>query len=162
MSQFHWASKKKKLWRLLKVEGSIFNYRVPPFWRTYVGERRTTFAKSYGIKVRCYGEHVGEHIGNLMGTHWVLIGNVVGTHWEPEKNEKKNPSPPPHPNIEGKKKQGNLSAYLDWVHEISLTKRVCHHFWPELLPLAKNTLLIMESTPKLCGLTIMWSFVLAF
>jgi hypothetical protein len=30
-----------------------------------MGERRTTFAKAYGIKLRCYGEHVGEHIGNL-------------------------------------------------------------------------------------------------
>jgi hypothetical protein len=25
---------------------------------------RTTFAKAYGIKVRYYGEHVEEHIGN--------------------------------------------------------------------------------------------------
>jgi len=37
---------------------------------SYIGERRTTFAKAYGIKVRCYEEHVGEHIGNLKGTHW--------------------------------------------------------------------------------------------
>jgi hypothetical protein len=28
-------------------------------------ERRTTFAKAYEIKVRCYGEHVGEYIENL-------------------------------------------------------------------------------------------------
>jgi len=26
----------------------------------------------YGIKVRCYGEYVGEYIGNL--------GNILGTH----------------------------------------------------------------------------------
>jgi len=33
------------------------------------------FAKAYGIKVRCYGEHVG-------GTHWEIgehMGNLVGT-----------------------------------------------------------------------------------
>jgi hypothetical protein len=61
---------------------------VPTLWPTYIVERRTTFAKAYGIKVRCYGEHVGEHIGNLgniSGTHW------VGTHWEPGK--KMNPHP---------------------------------------------------------------------
>jgi hypothetical protein len=29
-----------------------------------IGERSTAFAKAYGIKVRCYGEHVGEHIWN--------------------------------------------------------------------------------------------------
>ncbi len=40
-------------------------------------------AKAYGIKVRCCGEHFGEHIGNLMGTHWELKGNIVRTHWEP-------------------------------------------------------------------------------
>jgi hypothetical protein len=40
---------------------------------------RTTFAKAYGIKVRCYGEHVGEHIENLggVGTHWELKGSIV-------------------------------------------------------------------------------------
>jgi hypothetical protein len=53
------------LWRLPKVDGSILKYRVPPLGPTYIGERRTTFAKAYRIKVRCYGEHVGEHIGNL-------------------------------------------------------------------------------------------------
>jgi hypothetical protein len=52
-----------KLWRL--IEDSILKYRVPPLWPTYIGERKTTFAKAYEIKVRCYGEHVGEHIGNL-------------------------------------------------------------------------------------------------
>jgi hypothetical protein len=31
--------------------------------------------------MRCYGEYVGEYIGNL--------GNILGTHWEREKNEKK-------------------------------------------------------------------------
>jgi hypothetical protein len=47
--------------------------------------------------VRCYGEHVEEHIGNLMGTYGVLIRNIVGTHWEPEKNEKKKPFSPTLP-----------------------------------------------------------------
>ncbi len=32
---------------------------------SYIGERRTTFAKAYGIKVRCYGEYVGEHLGKF-------------------------------------------------------------------------------------------------
>jgi hypothetical protein len=58
-----------KLWRLLKVEGFILKCRVLPLWPNYIGERRTAFAKPYGIKMRCYyGEHVGEHIENLMGT----------------------------------------------------------------------------------------------
>jgi len=49
-------------------------YPEPPLWPSYIGERRTTFAKAYGIKVRCSREHVGEHNGN-MGEHG-------GTHWE--------------------------------------------------------------------------------
>jgi hypothetical protein len=55
-------SKKKKQWRLPKTEGSI------PLWPTYIGERRTPFSKAYGIKVRRYGENVGENIGNPLGT----------------------------------------------------------------------------------------------
>jgi len=58
--------RKFKLWRLTKIEGSLLNYRVPPLLPTYVGERRTTSSQAHGIKVMCYGEHVGEHIGNLM------------------------------------------------------------------------------------------------
>jgi hypothetical protein len=27
-----------------------------------------------------------------------------------------------------------------WLHEISLPKIVCHHFWPPLIPLARNAL----------------------
>jgi hypothetical protein len=58
-----------KLWRLPQIEGSILKYRVPPLWLCiYTGEKRTTFAKAYGIKVRCYGEHVGEPDENPLGT----------------------------------------------------------------------------------------------
>jgi hypothetical protein len=48
-----------------------------------------TSPESYGIKVTRYAEHVGEHIENLMRTHWELKGNIVRTHLEPGKNEKK-------------------------------------------------------------------------
>jgi hypothetical protein len=56
---------------------------VLSIWPRYIGERRTTFAKAYGIKVRCYGEHVGEHIeslGNIVRTLWELKWNITGTH----------------------------------------------------------------------------------
>jgi hypothetical protein len=63
------APKKMKLWRLLKIEGYVLMYMVPPLRPTYIGES----AKAYGLKVRClYGEHVGEHIVNL--------GNILETH----------------------------------------------------------------------------------
>jgi hypothetical protein len=51
---------------------------VSYLWPRYIGERRTTFAKAYGIKVRFYGEYVGEHIGkfgNILEPH----GNLKGT-----------------------------------------------------------------------------------
>jgi len=69
MSQFDWLitqKNKNKLWRLPKIECSILKYRVPPLWPDYIGGKEdNNFAKAYEIKVRCYGEHVGEHIGNL-------------------------------------------------------------------------------------------------
>jgi hypothetical protein len=70
-NQFDWpiTTKKMKLWRLLKIKGSVLMYIVPPLGPTYIGES----AKAYGLKVRClYGEHVREHIVNL--------GNIVKTH----------------------------------------------------------------------------------
>jgi len=68
--------------RLANVEGSLSKCRVPPLWPTYIGERRTTFAKAYGIKVTCYGEHVGEYIeslGNTLRTYWEHKENIVRT-----------------------------------------------------------------------------------
>jgi hypothetical protein len=41
-----------------------------------------------------------------------------------------------------------------WLHEISLPKRVCHHFWPGLLPLANNTLPINQEFDEALGLII--------
>ncbi len=67
------APKKMKLWRLFKIEGFVFIYIVPFLGPTYVGERKTTFAKAHGLEMRClYEEHVGEHLVNL--------GNISGTH----------------------------------------------------------------------------------
>jgi hypothetical protein len=44
---------------LPRIDVYILKYGVPPLWPNYIGERRTTFAKVYGIKVRCYGEQLG-------------------------------------------------------------------------------------------------------
>ncbi len=46
------ATKKKK--------GFIMKCRVPSLWPSYIEQSRTTFAKAYGIKVRCYRELFGE------------------------------------------------------------------------------------------------------
>jgi len=65
-----------------QIEGSILKNKVPPLWPAYIDERRTTFAKAYGIKVRCCEEHVGQHIrnfGNPLGTEREHCGNTLGT-----------------------------------------------------------------------------------
>ncbi len=72
---------KSKLCRIPKIEVSMVMYRVPPLWSSHLGERRTTCAKAYGINVSCYGEHVGDNIGNL-GTYW----EPDRTHWELNRN----------------------------------------------------------------------------
>jgi hypothetical protein len=48
-----------KLWKLSEMEGSILMKSVSYLWPNYMGERRTTLAKAYGIKVRCYLEALG-------------------------------------------------------------------------------------------------------
>jgi len=68
-----------KLQRLPKIEGSVLKCRVPSLWPTCIsGERKTTFAKAYGIKVRCYGEHVGNTL-RTSGTYWDLDENPLRT-----------------------------------------------------------------------------------
>jgi hypothetical protein len=59
-----------KLWRLLKIEDSMERWSASPFGSA-MGEKGRTLGKTYGIKVRCYWEH-------LWGTHWELEGNILG------------------------------------------------------------------------------------
>jgi hypothetical protein len=74
------------------------------------------------MKAMCYQEH-------LWGTNWEHDGNTLGT-W-------KKPSPPnPTQNLKEK-----ISRHFwvhaepfHWLHEISISKTVCHHFWPGLIP----------------------------
>jgi hypothetical protein len=82
--QFDWPITKKimKLWGLCKIERPILKYQIPSLWPMYIGEKEDNIAKAYGIKVRYYGECVGEHIENLMGTQWEHIENLMGTQWE--------------------------------------------------------------------------------
>jgi hypothetical protein len=57
------------LWRLPTIIGFISKDRYPSLWPTYIGERRTIFAKAYGIKVRCYWELFGgtcQELGNSL------------------------------------------------------------------------------------------------
>jgi hypothetical protein len=84
-------------------------------------------------------------LGKILGTHWELERNIVQTHWEAGKNEKKSllpPPPSPKPqNIKGKKTR-HLECMLGpshWLHEISLPKRLRHHFWHGRTPFEKNT-----------------------
>jgi hypothetical protein len=44
-----------------------------------------------------------------------------------------------------------------WLDEISLPKRVCHHFWPELIPIAKNTLPIVPFDHFHWSFKILWN-----
>ncbi len=62
--------------------------------------------------MRCYGEHVGEHVGNLR--------NILTSWREPIGNLKE------HIRNQGKMKKR------------SLPKRVCHQFWPGLITSCKE------------------------
>jgi hypothetical protein len=42
--------------------------------------KEDNICQTYGDKVRCYEERVGEHIGNLIRTHGEPEGNIVRTH----------------------------------------------------------------------------------
>jgi hypothetical protein len=67
--------------------------------------------------------------------------NIVGTHLELGKNGKKiKILPLAPPNLKGNKTR-QVECMLGrshWLHEISLPKRICCHFWPGLIPLAKE------------------------
>ncbi len=104
--------------------------------------RSWTLSKPYGIKRRCYWEHLGEcikkHFWNL-GILWGLDGNTLGTRGKKPKKKKKKPPPhPPHPTPppKGKKPEPIMSAC--WAFSLAawnflFFKTVYHHFWPGLI-----------------------------
>jgi len=53
--------------------------------------------KHMGFKPGAIGNTFGEHVENLIGTHWELENNIEGTCWEQKKNDKKSSLPPPPP-----------------------------------------------------------------
>jgi hypothetical protein len=63
------------------MQGSILNYRIPSLWPNYIGERRPTFAKAYGRKMRCYWELFGEHVKNL-GANFDLTPSPKKLAWK--------------------------------------------------------------------------------
>jgi hypothetical protein len=69
-----------RLWRLPKIKGFIFKFGVLSLWPSYIGERRTTFAKAYGIKNEV-----------LLGTLWEHVKNLGTLSFDPLL------SPPPNP-----------------------------------------------------------------
>ncbi len=87
--------------------------------------KEDNITKAYGIKVSCYGEHVGEYIrnlGNIMGSsHWELKGNTVRTYWEPREKWKKIL---PTPNLKGKKAKhlGCLLGPSHWLQKFLFPK----------------------------------------
>ncbi len=86
----------------------------------------STLGKPYGIKLRCYWELLREQLGNLKETWWEHIKNKEG------KKRKKEKVPPPHPQ---KEKQGPSWMHAEpshWLHEISISKTIYHHFWTGL------------------------------
>jgi hypothetical protein len=58
-----------KPWKLQTIKGFILKYGIPPLWPTYIKERRKTFVKTYGIKVRA--------IGNFLGNRSKLRNSLV-------------------------------------------------------------------------------------
>ncbi len=76
------------------------------------------YIRLWDKKMRCHWEHLREQIGNLgniLITWWEQLENLMGTKWEQKRKETNPPLEPSH-----------------WLHEISISKMVCHHFQPGL------------------------------
>ncbi len=100
-SQYDWPiAPKKRTMEAPQSRRFCFNvFRSSTSAHLYIGERWTTFAKAYGINVRClYGEHVEDNTLWTWGTYWESSRNIERTPWEhigkQGKMEKKI-SPPP-------------------------------------------------------------------
>jgi len=104
-SQFDWPITQMKM-NYKGNQNRSFYFEVQssfPLAKIYTW-KEGNIAKAYGIKVRWYGEHVGEYIrnlGNVLGSsHWEPKGNTVRKYCEPREKWKEIL---PTPNLKGKK-----------------------------------------------------------
>jgi hypothetical protein len=104
-----------KLWKLPRIRILSRQVKCLCLSPRYIGEKGRTLGKTYGIKARCYWEH----IGNLMGTHWEVERNIEGTCWEQRKNGI-NPPPPP-PKTSKKNKLRHLGCMLFLFSKLFIT-----------------------------------------
>jgi hypothetical protein len=74
VSYFHCPITQKKGSNLPEIEHFIKKKGMPsPLAKLY------KWPKHMGLKRAAIGNSFGEHIGNLMGTHWELEKNIEGT-----------------------------------------------------------------------------------
>jgi hypothetical protein len=144
----------------------------------YIGERRTTFAKAYGIKVRCYLELFGKHVRT-----WELFASPHPLPPPPAKKKKtcmksrlskwkvntgqstlqpnhnlKTTAPPPHTH---KEKKGGpfIPCTSHWLHGNYIPKIALPLFWPRLIALPKDTfpILVMHTAQGIPYPILGWS-----
>jgi hypothetical protein len=87
---------------------------MPPLSPSYIGEKRTTLAETYGIKASCCLE-------NLWGTHLEPNGNTLGTWKEHRRNvlgtkERWKNNPLSHPHIRKKIKSNHFYCMIHLTH----------------------------------------------
>jgi hypothetical protein len=74
--------------------------------------------------MKCYWAQFRNILGNTLGTLGELNENTT------DKQSKNSPSPPP----QTEKKKIKPLQRSNWLHEISISKMVHHHFQPRLIP----------------------------
>jgi hypothetical protein len=75
------------------------------------------------MKLMCCREWVAKHVENHKGTGLEPLGNLMGTHLQQTRKPKECPPQPPKTQ---KKKKAHIER-SDWLHQISVSKSVCHH-----------------------------------
>jgi hypothetical protein len=86
-----WATKKVESMGVSQSRRFYRKMKCLPLWPNYIGEKGRTLGKTYGIKAKCYWEHIG-NLGNILKTWWEHIenlGNILETWWEPIGNKGK-------------------------------------------------------------------------
>ncbi len=128
----------------------------------YIYTRKFNLRQTISYKSVMLLEHLEEHFGNLMGTRWELDGNTLWQqikygNWLKARCYWEHPWEPDGNMLGTKKKRKEFEALWvhaeasHWLHEIYISKTVCHHFWPGLvstLYIFYNHLTISQSNLK--------------
>jgi hypothetical protein len=166
MRKFWKGTGQRGLWKFWKdlLRPSFFRIRVKAFSYGSPIESVRFYNSLVCTLWRSFSGVISQCCASIQGAIWEPDGNPLGTWREHIGNKRKMKKIPPAPHLPKLQREKHFRVHAEpshWLHEIFISKTVCHHFWPGWYPHYKPGLLILVWVYSV-SLSTCWKFIFIF